>query len=197
MAEKIIFTTAYEQKRYDYIGSNSAFSLNLRSPRIMSYGLRFIKQNIPEIGILEYPAWEEYKKFIKENHIDILGFSFYLADSDRILRMIKYAREHGVKEIWGGNYGILDKNIQKYFDRIFTTYSENEIGAILGEKIRPLIHPPLMGYLSAPLGFKLSRHGVLFTSRGCSFKCSFCQTQAFCADPIKIPIESIEEVLKY
>jgi len=87
-------------------------------PRIQSYGLRFLKQNIPEIEILEYPTWEQYVKKLREGW-DVVGFSFYLSDTPEVLEMVEYARSAGIEEIWCGNYGALTPEIQDRFDKIF------------------------------------------------------------------------------
>ena len=200
MEQKILLTTVYRTNdlQYDYFEANSRNTIfRLSLPRILSFGLRFIKQNFPEIEILEYPTWEEYKKAIKKQHWDIVGFSFYLNEIPEILQMIKYARENGVEEIWGGNYGALTEEIEEYFDWICIGYGEEEIAKKLGIKIKEVVHPPLIGHLSTPIGLKLTPSGFLFTSRGCNRKCIFCQTPAFCRKPSKIPISSIEKVLLY
>ncbi|OYT60495.1 radical SAM protein [Thermoplasmatales archaeon ex4484_30] len=199
MDPKILFTTVYRNKgRHDYFEANSRNTVfRFSIPRIRSLGLRFIKQNIPEIEILEYPTWEEYKKAIKKQHWDIVGFSFYVDEIPEILQMIKYARENGVEEIWGGNYGALTEEIEEYFDWICIGYGEEEIAKKLGIKIKEVVHPPLIGHLGTPIGLKLTPSGFLFTSRGCNRKCIFCQTPAFCRKPSKIPISSIEKVLLY
>ena len=199
MDPKILFTTVYRNKgRHDYFEANSRNTVfRFSIPRIRSLGLRFIKQNIPEIEILEYPTWEEYKKAIKKQHWDIVGFSFYVDEIPEILQMIKYARENGVEEIWGGNYGALTEEIEEYFDWICIGYGEEEIAKKLGIKIKEVVHPPLIGYLGTPLGLKLTPFGYLFTSRGCNKKCIFCQTPIFCKKPSKLPLSSIERVLSY
>jgi len=58
---KILFTPSYVEKGYyDYLFENSRRRFFRFSwPRQISFGLRFIKQNIPSIEILEYPTWEE------------------------------------------------------------------------------------------------------------------------------------------
>lgn len=197
--DRVLLTTAYipEKKYYDYVESNvSGAFLRGSGIRRISMGLRFIKQNVPEVEILEYPTREEYLRKLEEGW-DVVGFSFYMNETQEILEMVGQARRSGVEEIWGGNYGILTKPIQGYFDRIFIGYSEFEIAKLLGKDIEKLIHPPLISVSGTPFGVKSSRYGALFTSRGCGVGCKFCQTPSFCPTPSKIPIESIERVLKY
>lgn len=196
---KVLFTTVYKIKKtkYDYFVSNTRNTIfRYTLPRIQSFGLRFIKQNIPTIEILEYPTWKEYKEKLNEGW-DVIGFSFYLNEIPEILEMIEYARKKGVEEIWGGNYGALTPHIKEYFDWICPGYGEKEIARKLNHKFDEIVHPPLFGYFGIPVGFKLVTFGVLFTARGCNMHCSFCQTPSFCKKPHTIPIESIERVLRY
>ena len=111
--KNILFTTVYRRYKsdlYDYFGANSNQSLfRFSLPRVNSFGLRFIKQNIPQIEILEYPTWNEYKKKVQEKKWDIIGFSFYLNEIHEIIEMEEYARKQEIPEIWAGNYGALTK----------------------------------------------------------------------------------------
>jgi len=126
--KKILFVTPCRiGNYYDYWGANTKTNIRFSWKRYISFGLRFIKQNIPEIEILEYPTWEEYKRMIKKTKPNILGFSFYTNDIPVVLKMIEFARKNGVKEIWGGNYGVLTYGIEEYFDKIFIGYAEREI----------------------------------------------------------------------
>jgi radical SAM superfamily enzyme YgiQ (UPF0313 family) len=175
--------------------TNVSYKSRLHAHRSLSAGLRFIKQNIPQIEILEYPSWEQYINKLKEGW-DIVGFSFYLNETHEIIRMAKKAKAVGIPELWGGNYGILTKNVQQYFDRIFLGYSEHKIAEALGYKVKEIIHPPLIIPAGIP-NLNLNWMGVLFTTRGCLIKCTFCQSPAFEKKIEKIPIESIERVLAY
>ena len=196
---KILFTTVFRKgKRYDYWGSNTPNRfLRYTYPRICSFGLRFIKRNIPQIEILEYPSWREYTEKIKKGNYDVVGFSFYINEVPDIIKMVEFARKHGVKEIWGGNYGVLTPGIEKYFDRVFVGYAEREIGKELGVEVNEIKHPPIINYSGTGLGLKAIAVGVIFTTRGCTIGCKFCQTPSFCGKVSKIPLESIEEVLWY
>jgi hypothetical protein len=101
--KKILLSTVYRRHRkdiYDYFGANSNQSLfRFSLPRVNSFGLRFIKQNISQIEIIEYPTWEEYKKKVNEKEWDVVGFSFYLNEIHEILEMVKYARKQGIPQI--------------------------------------------------------------------------------------------------
>lgn len=204
--KKILFTTRFRKNNlewgsadgyYDYLGGYGYYTSFFRFtiPWVFSQGLRFIKQNIPDIEILEYPTWEEYTKKIDEGW-DIVGYSFYLTDTPDIKRMIGYAQKQGV-EIWGGNFGVLQPNATKMFDKIFYGYAEEEIAKTLGKNIDHLKHPPLPMYISTPIHLKINMLGGLYTSRGCSIGCKFCQTTAVCNKPHKVPIDSIDQILRY
>ena len=107
------------------------------------------------------------------------------------------ARKSGVKEIWGGNYGILTSEIQSKFDRVFIGYSEHEIAKEVSRDIDKILHPPIIWYYGTTFGINLSPIGILYTSRGCPYHCDFCQTPVSCKGVSKIPIDSIERILKY
>lgn len=168
-------------------------------PRVNSFGLRFIKQNVPEVEILEYPTWDEYVAKLGERDWDIVGFSFFLNEIHEIIEMADYAREKDIKEIWAGNYGALTEGIEKHFDKMFIGYSEDKIAQVLGKRVPndKLIHPPLISYTSTLHDIKLNCQAHIFTNRGCNNACDFCQTPPFCKKPYKIPLQSIENVLKY
>jgi len=57
-------------------------------------------------------------------------------------------------------------------------------------------HPPLITEFRLPGGWSLPV-GVLFTSRGCSFTCTFCQTTVFAPRPKPITLESLDRVLHF
>jgi hypothetical protein len=200
--KKILLSTVYRRHKndiYDYFGANSNRSFfRFSIPRVNSFGLRFIKQNIPEVEILEYPNWTQYKQKIQEKQWDIVGFSFYLNEIHEILEMADYARKQNIPELWAGNYGALTEEIQHHFDRVLIGYSEDTIAQLFGKHIsnNEIIHPPLISNTSIH-GFKLNCQGYLFTNRGCNNKCDFCQTPPFCPKPSKIPLHSIERILQY
>ena len=202
MPPKVLFTTVYKNDPapYDYIGSNARSKwFRFYWPRLQSFGLRFLKQNIPEIEILEYPTFEEYKKKLEEGW-DVVGFSFYLNETCEILEMADFARACGkVGELWAGNYGALTPSIQDRFDRIFEGYAEGAVAPYFGRKIeqKDVLHPPLIEYLGTPFNKKLNIYGIMFTTRGCGVGCKFCQTPKFCNRPHPVPLESLERVISY
>ena len=194
---RVLFTTAYrEGPLYDYWGSNSPHTwLRLGGERIVAPGLRFLKQNVPAIEILEAPTVGEFQRALRRGW-DIVGISFYLDETRRALDMVDQIRRAGVKEVWGGNYGVLTPEAGRRFDRIFLGYAEEEVANALGQPTRPVVHPPMLVPFGMPF-WKIVRFGLLYTTRGCSFGCTFCQTPAFAPKPSAIPIENLERLLQY
>jgi len=197
---RVLFTTIYrnEKEPYDYIGANSRSRwFRFRWPRNQSFGLRFLKQNIPEIEIMEFPTFDEYKKRLAEGW-DVVGLSFYLSETEEALEMADFARASGtVAEVWAGNYGALTPEIKERFDRVFVGYAENQVAPHFNRTVERIVHPPLIEYLDTSFGLKLNIYGALFTIRGCSVGCKFCQAPCFCNKPSPLPLESIERVLSY
>lgn len=198
MAPRVLFTTVYREgsQPYDYIGANSRSWFRFYWPRIQSFGLRFLKQNIPELEILEFPTWEEYRGRLSEGW-DVVGISFYLNETHEALEMAEAARAMGAGEVWAGNYGALTPEIQDRFDRVFVGYAEQQVAPYFGRQIGEIVHPPLIEYLNTPFGIKLNVYGIMFTTRGCPVGCKFCQTPVFCSRPSLIPLRSIERLLEY
>jgi radical SAM superfamily enzyme YgiQ (UPF0313 family) len=195
---RALFTTTYKNDPtlYDYIGSNARSWFRFYWPRIQSFGLRFLKQNVPELEILEYPTWDQYLQKLEEGW-DVVGFSFYLNETSEILEMVEAARAKGVPELWAGNYGALTPEIQERFDKVYTGYAEQQVAPYFGRNIEDVIHPPLIEYLNTPWGVKLNIYGILFTTRGCGIGCKFCQTPIFCNKPHPISLNSLERVIAY
>jgi len=94
MPPRVLFTTVYKKgsEPYDYIGANTRSWFRFYWPRIQSFGLRFLKQNIPELEILEFPTWEEYHKKLEEGW-DVVGLSFYLSETHEAIEMVEAARK--------------------------------------------------------------------------------------------------------
>jgi radical SAM superfamily enzyme YgiQ (UPF0313 family) len=195
---RILMTTVCrEPGLYDYFRENAPenFRWRFQMPRRISFGLRFLRQNIPELNILEYPTRAEFSRVLARGW-DAVGFSFYLEETPRILQMAEDARRAGVKELWAGNYGALTPSVQPNFDKVFSSYAEDAVGEIIGKKIESIWHPPLIVEFRLPGGWPIPV-GVLFTARGCSFTCTFCQTTAFAPRPRPIPLEAIERAIRF
>jgi pyruvate-formate lyase-activating enzyme len=196
---RILFTSPHNQAGFDFYGYHTPrnAAVRLSQPRIMWPGLRFIKQNFPQIEILEFPTWEEYTRVLSRGW-DLVGFSFFTDGTNEVLQMADYARKQGVPELWAGNYGALNPLIRSQFDEVFTGYSEEPIAQKLGVEMGDLIHPPLMdGIGIRPLQKNMIRTSWLYTARGCPLKCTFCQTPSFAPTVVDTPLESIDRVLHY
>jgi radical SAM superfamily enzyme YgiQ (UPF0313 family) len=197
MTRILLTTRCRDSGLYDYFRENAPrdFRWRFGMPRRISFGLRFLRQNIPGISILEYPSQAEYRKHLKKGW-DAVGFSFYLEETNDILQMVKEAREAGVPKLWAGNYGALTPAIHQHFDHVFTSYSEEAVAELVGAPLDEIQHPPLVTEFRLPGGWSVP-FGVLFTSRGCSFRCTFCQTTAFAPQPKPITLESLDRVLHF
>lgn len=194
--KKVLFTTPVGEipDYYESIMRRKIFGYRLPVP---SFGLRFLKENLPSIEILEYPTWSRFEERVEKGGVEVLGISFYRKDLPVVKKMVKHARKQGVKEVYGGNYGVLSDEIDGWFDRVFVGYAEKKIAEeLFGIKLRGIKHPNLTTTVSTPcLPFLRHKQGFLFTSRGCNLGCSFCQIPFFAPEREIIPIESIKEVL--
>ena len=197
MSRILLTTRCRDTGLYDYFRENAPRNFRWRfgMPRNISFGLRFLRQNVPDISILEYPSRAEFSAALKRGW-DAVGFSFYLEETNDILGMAEEARRAGVPELWAGNYGALTPSIQPAFDHVFSSYSEEAVANRLGMHLDEIQHPPLVTRFRLPGGWSLPV-GVLFSSRGCSFRCTFCQTTAFAPQPKPITLESLDRVLRF
>jgi len=197
MSKVLLTTRCCDAGLYDYFRENAPqkFRWRFGMPRMISFGLRFLRQNLPDLTILEYPTQAEFSRQLKKGW-DAVGFSFYLEETNDILAMAEEARAAGVRELWAGNYGALTTSIQSQFDHVFTSYSEEAVARRMGASLDEIQHPPLITRFRLPGGWSLPV-GVLFSSRGCSFRCTFCQTTAFAPKPKEISLESLDRVLRF
>ncbi len=196
---RVLFVTTYVESgdTYDYWGTNISGRARFSYPRFSSYGLRFLKKNIPQIEILEYPTIDEYKEKLKQDY-DIVGFSFFTHEIPKIKEMVKLARKAGVEEIWGGHYGVLTYDIEKIFDKTFVGYAERKVAEALNVRLNRVKHPYLVDLVGLPGKLRAFPIGVLFTSRGCHLECEFCQTPVFCPESYPVPFESLKKtILEY
>ncbi|HXW62100.1 MAG TPA: radical SAM protein [Candidatus Acidoferrales bacterium] len=197
MPRILLTTRCRDSGLYDYFRENAPRNCRWRfgMPRTISFGLRFLRQNLSDLEILEYPTRAEFSAQLKRGW-DAVGFSFYLEETNDILGMAAEARQAGVRELWAGNYGALTPSVQSHFDHVFTSYSEEAVAGRLGARLDEIHHPPLITRFSLPGGWSFPV-GVLFSSRGCSFRCTFCQTTAFAPKPKAISLPSLDRVLRF
>lgn len=197
---KVLITTTYVKNKHDFFDTfavNTPYRPRLSYPsRSYSSALRFLKINVTDVEILEYPSWQSYIQKLREGW-DIVGFSFYHYELDRILAMSEEARRHGIRELWAGGYGALSSQ-SEFSDRRWTGYCEDALAReVFGTRVERLRHPTLAGSLrlDLPPSFRISKLAGLYTSRGCPYRCTFCQAPLYAPTPARIPLESIEEVL--
>ena len=197
MARVLLTTRCRDPGLYDYFRENAPrdFRWRFGMPRRISFGLRFLRQNVPGITILEYPSRAEYSAQLRRGW-DAVGFSFYLEETNDILSMAEEARAAGVPQLWAGNYGALTTSVASAFDGVFEGYAEEALAERLGTPLEEIQHPPLISEFRFPGGWRIPI-GVLFSSRGCSFRCTFCQTTAFAPQPKSISLDSIDRVLRF
>jgi radical SAM superfamily enzyme YgiQ (UPF0313 family) len=197
MARILLTTRCRDSGLYDYFRENAPRNFRWRfgMPRRISFGLRFLRQNVPGVSILEYPSKAEYRKQLRRGW-DAVGFSFYLEETNDILELAQEARAQGVPRLWAGNYGALTPDVQSAFDHVFSGYSEDALARELGRTLDEIQHPPLISEFRFPGGWRIPV-GILFSSRGCSFRCTFCQTTAFAPQPKPISLESLDRVLSF
>ncbi len=194
---EVLITTPYREKgeHYEYWGSNVDRTIRYTYDKKNSNGLRFLKKNIPQIDILEFPTWKEYKKALKEDY-DIVGFSFFTYEIPNVMDMVEEAKKQDISELWAGNYGALTYGMEDHFDRLFVGYSEEKVADALGTEIDELQHPMIVDYVGTFGGIRGFPLGIIFTNRGCNQNCEFCQTPKFCSEPYKVPLSSIEQVVR-
>ncbi|MBN2380171.1 radical SAM protein [candidate division WOR-3 bacterium] len=199
---RILITTAYRHNKndfYDAVGANFYRTPRFAFMRTVSASLRFLKQNMPDLQILEFPLWHEYVKKLLEGW-DVVGFTFFQHDLCEILEMVEEARKYGVAEIWAGGYGGLSEEAEEFADRIWYGYVEERMAnEVFGRKLDRIIHPPIVIPVNVvwPPMLPYKKIGLLFTQRGCPFRCTFCQTPVHSPRPSRLPLESIEKVLRY
>src|SRR6266851_2040700 len=68
MTRVLLTTVDRDFGLYDYYRENAPerFRWRFQMPRRISFGLRFLRQNLPDIEILEYPSRAEYRNALKK-----------------------------------------------------------------------------------------------------------------------------------
>lgn len=199
---KVLLCTAYRRWRsdyVDYIGENVYLTPRVSLKRKVSAGLRFLKQNVPEIEILEYPMWRDYVAKLKQGW-DVVGFSFFENEIGEVIEMASEARRQGIRELWAGGYGALSAVVPKTVDRVFYGAAEDEVAQVFGKRVREdeIEHPVMMWPLEfVPGNIPHLKLGLLYTQHGCPFKCTFCQTPVFDKKRLAVNLDSIERAVRY
>jgi hypothetical protein len=157
-------------------------------------GLHFIKANVPDADMLEYPTWQEYREKLASEQWDMVGISFYTWSTPVAIEMAKAAREAGVPEIWGGNYGAIGPGLDEHFTRLVRGPGEQAVYQyVYGRSLPRIHHPPMLGRsgfrgVSSPVGY-------LYSKRGCNVGCTFCSTPIFNPREEAIAMEEMGEAL--
>lgn len=156
-------------------------------------GVRFIAENYRDVEILEYPSLAEFERRLAEG-FDVVGFSFFTYQMAEVTKMVRLARQYGVKEVWGGGWGIDTPGARDLFDRSFDGYGELSLLPHLGPRWRGgLRHPALIG--SMRLFSITTKLGYLYTIRGCKYKCVYCPTPAVLSQRLMMPLDEVARVL--
>lgn len=159
-------------------------------------GLRFLKENVPDVEMLEYPTWQEYRDKLASEKWDMVGISFYTWSTPVAIEMAKEAREAGVQEIWGGNYGVLGppEQLEPHFTRLVKGAGETVLHEyVYGTPLPYIKHPPMLGVSS----FRGMAAGVgyLYSKRGCNIGCTFCSTPIFNPHEDALAMQSLYDAL--
>jgi len=165
----------------------------INSFTLPNYATRFLKANLPSIDVLEYPTLEEYRDALK-NRYDAVGISFWTYTSWEAHAMAAMAKEAGVREVWGGGHGTSTPGIAKYFDRVFSGYSEYDLKPLIeGVELTDFEHPVLTSvydYYNMDI-----KTGYLFSIRGCRMPCTFCSGPNYYKRLDMTPLDKISSLL--
>jgi hypothetical protein len=119
---------------------------------------------------------------------------FLTCQVEEAKQMVELARSYGVKEVWGGGWGIDTPQVRDWFDRSFSGHGEQLLLPILGSRWKGhLRHPILIGPAEF-FSFK-TKVGYLYSIRGCKYKCTYCPTPAVIPTRVIMPQKEIERVL--
>lgn len=158
-------------------------------------GLSFLRANL-QCDVLQYPDARAFAELLRDPP-EVLGISFYINESGIALQMVADARRAGVKQVWAGNYGAYTPAIAREFDQTFNGWGEGPLASALGRELPTggLVHPEIYGAIGTNIFPRMMISGLLFTSRGCPWTCSFCQTPQFYGKPQAVSLEAIDRVL--
>lgn len=158
-----------------------------------AFGLRFIRENVRGVEILEYPTWEEYRAALRRGW-DVVGISFFTWTTPDALQMAAMAREAGAGQVWAGNYGVMTPDISRHFDRVYSGNCEAALKKdIEGVDLPAVEHPVIVG--KTQLSLMHEKVGFLYTKRGCGSHCTFCPTPRFAKGDQQTVITGTDRVL--
>src|SRR5438105_9550297 len=117
--------------------------LNAYTPAM---GIRFLSENFNGVDVLEYPSMQELEKTLKTG-VDVLGISFLTSQMNEAIQIARLARSCGIKEVWGGGWGIDTPGAKEFFDRSFSGYGEQLLIPVIGDRLKAagIRHPILIG----------------------------------------------------
>jgi radical SAM superfamily enzyme YgiQ (UPF0313 family) len=157
-------------------------------------GLRFMKENVPDVEMLEYPTWQQFRDALAAERWDMVGISFYAWSTPVAIQMAQEAKAAGVKEVWGGNYGVLSPGLEPHFDKLIKGEGEHVLHEyVYGRPLERIKHPVMVG-ASSFHGYSASV-GYLYTKRGCNIGCTFCSTPVFNPREDPMSMQSLTDVL--
>src|SRR5207245_10211554 len=131
---RVLLTTVHRDfGLYDYFRENApeGFAWRFRMPRRISFGLRFLRQNIPGIEILEYPTHAEYRRALARGW-GVGGFLFFFAETNEILRMGGEARAAGAGRPSGGELGAPHPGVRGRRAAMCRGYRAGRVSTALG-----------------------------------------------------------------
>lgn len=164
--------------------------LNAYAPAM---GIRFIAENFNGVEVLEYPTIQDFEKAL-ESGVDVVGISFLTSQMEEAKIMSQIARRHGVKEVWGGGWGIDTPGAKEYFDRSFSGYGEQLLLPVIGNRLKGgMRHPVLIGSAHF-FGFN-ARVGYLYSIRGCKYKCEYCPSPSVIPELLTMELDEIQRVV--
>lgn len=192
-----ILTSHVHEKRVNWILSASY--------PIPSWGLYWIKENCPMVEILDMPSWRQLEREFKKG-VDILGIGFYTYQVPAMIRLVEMARKYGVKQIWGGNYGVQTPGVDVYFDSVIRGNGEAEVyRRLYNEELEEIKHPVvvqtwklsgMMGSLFRLNSFRWNESGILWTIKGCYYQCNYCVSPSFIGSTRnRTPLKELARVL--
>ncbi len=197
---KLLLTTPYQPDEQVTLEKDGIDNYNLSFTRgqgifslpdnIPCISLHILAQNISKPTVLlEYPRWENYRKELKKNY-DYVGITYTLPHYDRVVEMMKLAKEisPATKIIIGG-YGN-----ECFNQKLYPTSEINELADFICKEegiafLKRLLNEPdgrpikqefpLGGFMPFWKETLSEKYFYLTVALGCKFGCEFCATSAY------------------